>query len=244
MSEFFMPIDSEIQDLINKYFPPEGHPYRKLEETINNYLTPSSTVLDIGCGYAAPVLQSLKGKAATLIGIDIIDAIAVDKDLILFQNDLTNMVDVATASVDVAYSRSVMEHVRDVELAFTEIHRVLKPGGYYIFLTPNFYDYASLIAAVVPNSWHPWIVNRTEGRDTKDTFPTHYRCNTQRKIKAICRNNKFKIQEIKYLSQYPNYFIFNKVLFRLGCMYARFLQDNSLLQSLQGWILCTLRKGR
>lgn len=37
---------------------------------------------------------------------------------------------------DVVISEDVLEHVRDDRQAFTEIHRVLKPGGYHVFTVP------------------------------------------------------------------------------------------------------------
>ena len=159
-----MTVSADIQELIDKYFPPTNHPYRILERAILDHLTPSATVLEIGCGRAALVLRAFKGKGAKLIGIDVVDFDVADEGILLLRNDVTDMTDVATASIDVAFSRSVMEHVRGIETAFSEIRRVLKPNGSYIFLTPNFYDYASLIAATIPNPLHPWIVKRTEGR--------------------------------------------------------------------------------
>jgi 2-polyprenyl-3-methyl-5-hydroxy-6-metoxy-1,4-benzoquinol methylase len=61
-----------------------------------------------------------------------------------------------------------MEHVADPDAVFSEIARALKPGGAYLCLTANKYDYASLIARIVPNRFHPWIVNRVEGRQEHD----------------------------------------------------------------------------
>jgi 2-polyprenyl-3-methyl-5-hydroxy-6-metoxy-1,4-benzoquinol methylase len=78
-----------------------------------------------------------------------------------------------------------MKHVEDVKAAYTEIDRVLKPGGSYLFLTPNRYDYASIVAHIVPNGLHATIVKRTEGREKIDTFPTFYRSNTETAIRAL-----------------------------------------------------------
>jgi len=144
-------VSAEIQELINKYFPPINHPYRVLYRTILNHLTPSDTVLEIGCGRTALVLRAFKGKAAKLIGIDVVDYDIIDEEVILLGNDVTDMTDIATASIDVAFSRSVLELAHEIEAAFSENRRVLKPNGRHIFLTPNFYDYASLIAAAIPN---------------------------------------------------------------------------------------------
>jgi SAM-dependent methyltransferase len=45
-------------------------------------------------------------------------------------------IDFAGESFDVLLTSDVMEHVRDCEAAHREIHRVLKPGGAYIFNVP------------------------------------------------------------------------------------------------------------
>ena len=64
--------------------------------------------------------------------------------------------------VDVMMASSVMEHVTDPARVYGEIYRVLKPGGHFIFLTANLLDYASIIAKLIPNRFHPWIVSKTE----------------------------------------------------------------------------------
>ena len=42
----------------------------------------------------------------------------------------------ADASFDLVLTSDVMEHVRDSDAAHAEIHRILKPGGHYIFTVP------------------------------------------------------------------------------------------------------------
>lgn len=233
-----------IQSLIDKYFPPETHPYRRLEQAVELRLGPDATVLEIGCGRSAPVLRQLKGKARRLIGTEVIDFAIEDPDLDLLIQDIGNMDGIADNSVDLAFSRSVMEHVPDGEAAFREIARVLKPGGCYIFLTPSLYDYGSLVAAMMPNALHPWIVRRVEGRAEEDTFPTQYQCNTKRRVCRLASRNRLDIAEFAYLGQYPNYLKFNSLLFRLGCWYAKVLERCKLLHPMQGWIFCTVEKAK
>ncbi len=231
-----------IQALIDRHFPPASHPYQILDHAIRERLSPAATVLEIGCGRAAPMLQELKGHAGRLIGIDVVDFVIDDPDITLLANDVAAMRDIPDGSVDLAFSRSVMEHVSDPAGAFAEITRILRAGGCYIFLTPSLYDYASLIAAIIPNRWHPLIVRATEGRDTADTFPTRYRANTRRSIRRLTAGAGLTIEEFRYLGQYPNYFAFSPTLFRLGCVYAKFLERRPALHALQGWIFCTVRK--
>jgi SAM-dependent methyltransferase len=45
-------------------------------------------------------------------------------------------IDFADASFDIVLTSDVMEHVRDSDAAHAEIHRILRPGGAYVFTVP------------------------------------------------------------------------------------------------------------
>ena len=219
------------------------HPYRTYEKIILDHIGPGSVVLDAGCGRTAPVLQKLVGFGKYLIGIDVcrLHKTQENKSLYLLKSDLQT-ISLSDNSVDVIISRSVLEHVGNPVTAYKEINRVLKPGGYFIFLTPNYYDYASLIAKLIPNRFHSRIVRLTEGRDEDDTFPTYYRSNTGRDIKKLAKITGFQVTRIDYLGQYPSYFMFNPMLFILGTAYDKMISAFDSLKYLRGWILATLKK--
>jgi SAM-dependent methyltransferase len=135
-----------------------------------------------------------------------------------------------------------MEHVEDPRAVHGEIYRILKPGGRFIYLTANLWDYAALIAKIVPNRFHPWIVARTEGRKEEDVFPIQYRTNTYRAVRKWAASAGFEIVTFRYLSQYPSYFMFNGFLFLLATGYEKLLRRFDALGFLRGWIFVTLRK--
>jgi SAM-dependent methyltransferase len=231
-----------VQAIIDRHFPSRTHPYRLFEQTIIHHLEPSYTVLDLGCGRKAPILTKLKGRAKLLIGLDMVDFEIEEPDLILLTGSACEMRGIERNSIDLAYSRSVMEHIEDTETAFSEIFRVLKPAGRYIFLTPNFWDYASLIAYLMPIRLHAKIVRWSEGRSEEDTFPTHYRANTYGRISGLAKRHDLTLSKFEYLGQYPSYFTFNNRLFDIASRYEKFLERHSTLHCLRGWILCTLCK--
>jgi SAM-dependent methyltransferase len=136
----------------------------------------------------------------------------------------------------------VIEHVEDPRAVYKEMHRVLKPGGHAIFLTANLWDYVSLIACLVPNRFHGWVVQKTEGRPPEDTFPTRYRTNTRSAISRYSREAGLAVDSLEYLGQYPNMFMFNGTLFLLGTLYEKMLAKVDSLAFLRGWILADLRK--
>lgn len=233
---------SPIQEQINYFFPPQTHPYELLQALIERHITKTSVVLELGCGRGAPNLRQLVGKAGELYGIDLVD-VEADLDGITFYNcSADKLSPFADASVDIVFCRSVMEHLQNVDDVYAEIFRVLKAGGLFIFLTPNLYDYASVIAHLTPNRWHPFIVQKTEGRTEHDVFPTYYRSNSRGKISLLARGAGFEISTLDYLGQYPSYLSFSRPLFFAGCMYAKLIQNFSLLNFLQGWLLCVMQK--
>jgi SAM-dependent methyltransferase len=135
-----------------------------------------------------------------------------------------------------------MEHVTDPASVYGEIHRVLKPGGHFIFLTANLWDYSALIAKLIPNRFHPWIVARTEGRAEHDVFPVAYRTNTHAAVRKWSQKTGFELVSFRYLGQYPAYFMFNGVLFFLATGYEKLISRVPALHILQGWIFVVLRK--
>ena len=227
--------------LLKRYFGAQLHPYRIFENEVQRRLTPEHTLLDAGCGRGAPVLLKFAGCAKKLIGVDLVDFESGISGVELIRSDLGHM-KIETASVDIAMSRSVMEHIADPLQVYTEVSRVLKPGGYFIFLTPNLWDYASIIAKLVPNSMHPTIVAKTEGRAPEDVFPVVYGTNTRRAVRKWAKRTGFEVVTCEYLGQYPGYFMFNGLLFLMATAYEKMISRFEALGFLRGWIFVVLRK--
>jgi len=186
-------------------------------------------------------LEKYRGRAKRLIGVDLVEFDARVQGIELLHGDL-GALPLDDKCVDLIMARSVMEHVTDPAAAYREIYRVLKPGGHFIFLTANLWDYASLIAKLVPNRLHPWIVSRTEGRDEQDVFPIAYRTNTRRAVARWANEAGFEFRSFGYLGQYPSYFMFNGFLFLVATGYEKVIGNVRALNFLQGWILVTLRR--
>lgn len=228
------------QRLKDRYFPGE-HPYRLFEHEVGALLGSEHTLLDAGCGRTAPILAKFGGRARRLIGIDLVDFEGASNDMELYRCDIGAM-PIESGCVDVAMARSVMEHVTDPARVYREMHRVLRPGGHFVFLTANLWDYASIIAKLIPNRFHPWIVSKTEGRDEHDVFPVAYRTNTRRAVEKWARQAGLEIVSFRYLGQYPSYFMFNGALFLLATGYEKIISKVRALNFLQGWVFVMLRK--
>jgi SAM-dependent methyltransferase len=227
--------------LLSRYYDPQSHPYRIFERRIGALLTPDSVLLDAGCGRTAPVLRGYLGRVKRLVGVELVDFKDVPPGIETYKTDLAHL-PLADASVDVIMSRSVFEHLTDPESVYREMARVLRPGGHIVFLTANMWDYGTMAARLVPNRFHAKVVKAVEGRPEEDTFPTAYRTNTRADVNRLARDAGLEVAEFDYLSQYPNYLLFNGVLFFLGMCYEKLIANVDALKFLRGWIMVTLRK--
>lgn len=147
-----------------------------------------------------------------------------------------------SGSVDLIVSRSVFAHRFDPLAVYREMSRVLRPGGAIVFLTANMWDYATLIARLVPNRFHARVVQGCRGPSEEDTFPTAYKTNARRDIQRPAAGSGPQVSSIEYFSQHPNYFMFNDALFFVGMCFGKLIHRFELLRILRGWILVTLRK--
>lgn len=229
------------EKLLRKYYPSERHPYRLFEQRVNDLLQPGDTLMDAGCGRTAPVLRTYLGRAGRLIGVELVDFVGVPEGIETYNCDLATL-PIESDCVDLIMSRSVFEHLTEPAGVYREFARVLKPGGRIVFLTANMWDYGTQVARLVPNRFHAAIVKKVEGRAEEDTFPTAYKTNTRGDVNRLAAGAGLQVERFEYLSQYPNYLMFNGFLFFLGMCYEKLISNVEALGFLRGWIMVTLRK--
>lgn len=231
---------SPLTNRIHRLFWTDAkHPYRHLDESLRPLVKPNDRVLEHGCGRTAPILALLKDTGARLVGVDLVDFTSTDPELNLVKADISRL-PFRDGEFDLVFSRSVMEHVVDPTAVFIETARLLKQGGKWIFLTPNKWDYVSIIARIVPNRFHSKIVNHTQGRDEKNVFPTVFGANSKSQIQSLCNKSGFRIREIRYLGQYPSYLQFNPLLYGLGSLYEKMILATRFTEKIRGWIFVEL----
>lgn len=227
--------------LLARYYANSPHPYKLFERAVEARLSADAVLLDAGAGRTVPVLRKYLGRVRRLIGVELVAFTDVPAGIETYNTDLAHL-PLPDAVVDIIISRSVFEHLADPQAVYAEFSRVLRPGGVVIFLTANMWDYGTLIARLVPNRFHARIVAKVEGRAAEDTFPTEYRTNTRRDVERLALRAGLKIDAFEYLSQYPNYLMFNGALFFIGTCFEKLISRIDALRILRGWILVTLRK--
>ena len=100
---------------------------RTFDRLAEAHLRNGLTLLDFGCG-DQPYRQLVQAHGTTYIGADFGDAAEV-------RISPEGIVAAPDASVDVVLSVQVLEHVRDLDLYFAEIDRVLKKDGTLLLST-------------------------------------------------------------------------------------------------------------
>ena len=117
------------------------HEMRKASGTMGRYLaechTPDIDVLDFGCGWGGETLW-LAQRVRSVVGYDVEPSSIDQANKALATHRATNCRFVSSAdgrlplpdsSVDAVFSTDTFEHVMDLKLAYSEIFRVLRPGG-------------------------------------------------------------------------------------------------------------------
>jgi SAM-dependent methyltransferase len=155
----------------------------------------AETVVEVGCGRGALVdleqpggpWQDLRGPGRTVIGIDI-EAVGVDNPVIdefrLIGRDGRWPLD--EASVDLAVSDFVLEHVTEPEHFVRELSRVLRPGGAFVARTISRHSVLAAFARIVPNDAHAGALRHLQpGREERDVFRTAYKMNSRNDLAQL-----------------------------------------------------------
>jgi ubiquinone/menaquinone biosynthesis C-methylase UbiE len=197
----------------------------QLEELVRSYVTPRTQVLDLGCG---------RGGVVELFWRDVKLAAGLDPDapsltehhepgLALIRGRGEHL-PFADRSFDLVVCLWVLEHVESPQAVLREVHRVLRPGGHFVFLTPNLRNPLLLLnrlAKALPQLQRR-VVPRMYGRIQADTFRVNYRANTVRALRALAANCGLEVAELRVISD-PTYLALNNFMFRASILAERLL---------------------
>jgi 2-polyprenyl-3-methyl-5-hydroxy-6-metoxy-1,4-benzoquinol methylase len=138
----------------------------------------------------------------------------------------------------------VLEHVEHPMQLFTEVCRVLRPGGNYFFRTPNIYHYVTLISLITPHWLHVLIANRVRrlGPDAHEPWPTWYRINSRNAIRNLAQASGFTTVELRMVEAEPSYLQFAALPFLLGTAYERAVNSTDALAGFRANIFGKLVK--
>jgi SAM-dependent methyltransferase len=194
------------------------------EGLVSKAITPETHWLDVGGGRGGLVeKRHAEAHTATTLDPDLASllehrALAVPRTC-----GLAEALPYPANTFELVTATWVLEHLPDPASVFREVHRVLKPNGQFVFLTPNSYHpllVANRISKLLPRLQR-MIVPRLYARDEADTFPVQYRANDAWTLKQLCDATGLKLK--LYFIADPTYTAFNDGLFRVSTMIERFI---------------------
>jgi len=238
----FSPRDRQkCEQLYERYYAGRKFHDSIYRDLVRNHLRSGARLLDAGCGRYLRFCNEF-APVAHVVGVDLESTFETRNQSPPFavRGDI-GALPFPSGYFDMVISRSVVEHLEDPPKVFREFARVLKPGGKVVLITPNKYDYVSLIAAVTPYWVHRSLVSRIFQVPADDVFPTLYRANTVSSLRAAMKSAQLSECLIDTINHYPAYLMFSPVLFRLGVAYER-LTSSKWLRALRGSIVCVFEK--
>lgn len=200
-------------------------------EQVRENLRSHSRLLDVGCGRGG-LVEQLEHPLSQTVGIDpdffslaehrlgnFPRAVALS-DHLPFVNDVF---DIVTASW-------LLEHLVDPLRTFQAIGRVLRPGGVFIFITPNKRHPLTIANRFAGRlgSFQGRLVARLYGRAPEDTFSTFYRANTATELHDLTTSAGLVPESITMIAD-PSYVAFNRLLFHgMSAIDKRLPQDRQI----------------
>lgn len=212
-------------------------------ERILSSIRPESVVLD--CGAGAGIIESMnfKVRAQKVCGVDLDPRVVENPFLDEGRIADAGKIPYEDCSFDIVFSDNVFEHLDQPEEVFSEISRVLKPGGKVLFKTPNRSHYMPLIARLTPHWFHQFI-NRLRGRSEVDTFPTCYKANSPRDIRRLANEQGLSVVGIERIEGRPEYLRMTAATYLIGILYERLVNSSKLLSAFRILLIGELQKPR
>lgn len=211
----------------------------QFHDLILNNLSSDSQILEIGPGPKNQTSAFLSGQYTALDGLD------VDKDamhnpflrrIMIYDGNNWPIEDSRYHAVVADY---VLEHLEIPSKTVAEAFRVLRPGGLFVFRTPNLWHYVSMVSFFTPHWFHNLIANRLRSleSDSHDPWPTYYRMNTCRNIRLLLHNAGFNEVELVLIEKEPSYGMYSRILFWFFMAYERFVNSSKLFSMFRANIL-------
>lgn len=192
-----------------------------LRDLVAQRLPEQASVLDAGCGHGNFVIDELRDRISHAVGIDVnrevmsknicLDEVVIGRlEALPFENGI----------FDAVISLWVLEHLEKPEDVFAQIFRVLKPGGFFAFATPNVRSGLIALRRLMNQHTADRLVDFFYGRREEDVFPVCYRANSSKDILALADSTGFRIESLVENSD-PSYTSFDRISYRCSALLGR-----------------------
>lgn len=201
-------------------------------------------VLEVGPGPTNATTAFLRKQFGAVDGLDIDPDASGNQELrqcFLYDGGKFPLAD---GSYDAVVADYVLEHVADPTLLLAEVARVLRPGGHFLFRTPNIYHYIPMVSRLTPHWFHKLVANRSRGLvESHEPYPTFYRMNSGRALRRLVAPAGLEEAELRFVEREPSYGMSSRVLFYLFMGYERVVNRTDLLKGMRVNLFGAYRKG-
>ena len=181
--------------------------------------TSSARVLDLGCGDGSFTLQIGKRIGGSFLfgaeGQKNAVEVCAQRGIKAICVDLNNRIPFKDETFDVVCASQVIEHLRYTDVFVKEVYRLLKPGGYAVFSTPNLAVWHNFLGIFL--GWQLWgtavsdevvlgnplQVGYMQPELTPDQGFAHTRLFTYISLKEFLEYHKFRIEKISGVGYFP-----------------------------------------
>lgn len=202
-----------------------------------------SRILEIGAGPSNPSSEFF-ASLGELTGLDLDPEVRSNRSLAHAEVFDGTRFPFADETFDLCASNYVLEHVPDPATHFAEVRRVLKPGGAYVFRTPNRFHYVTAVAAMTPHWFHELVANRLRNlpADAHDPYPTVYAANSSGAIARLAARAGLIIEGLHHVEKEPSYGMASPLLFYPFMAYERLVNSSEAWRFLRANIFGVLRR--
>lgn len=183
-------------------------------EMVRAQLGPESAALDLGCGRGG-LVEQLAHPLSQVMGVDPDLASLREHRLPLPRAQaFSHRLPFAAGTFDVIFASWLLEHLSRPDRDFREVARALRPGGVFVFITPNRRHPLSLFNHLLGRlgRLQGWLVRGLYGRAAADAFPTYYRANSKRDLERLAAASALRLERLEAIAD-PTYLAFTPALF-------------------------------
>jgi ubiquinone/menaquinone biosynthesis C-methylase UbiE len=186
------------------------HPQHHYLAGLLGELSPRIRWLDLGCGHQIlPWAMDLDEEAIVsrcglAVGLDL------DGDSLKNHSSIPNRVrgngeqlPFRSGAFDLVTANMVVEHFTAPGRVLAEVRRVLRPGGRFLFITPNLNSPYIRVAVRTPDGVKKTLARVFEGRAENDVFPATYKMNTAESIRTAVEQAGFRLSRLEHRNSTP-----------------------------------------